>query len=167
MRTKIHIAIAILLGICVSTQAQSPHPARQLVLVPETMLWSFPQNTLLVMPGLFESAQNPPNHYQLTSYLTTMPHVESNFVDRFSVEVHTPFLTELSIPVVDLWKGHLEIDGFNSTQYNVQFGPTGIGQPMRSPSHDQLGVNRADDLSGIRLRLNFQKGAHRRKFGAV
>jgi len=165
MRT--YIVIAILLGICVSTHAQSTPTARQLLLAPETILWSSPQNTSLVMPGIFESAQKPPNHYQLPSHLTTMRNVRSNLVDRFSAEARTAFLTELSVPVVDLWNGHLEIDGFNSTQYNVQFGPTGIGQPMRSPSHDQLGVNRSEDLSGMRLRLNFQKGAHRTKFGAV
>ena len=88
-------------------------------------------------------------------------------MDRFSAEIHKAFLTELRIPLVNLWKGRLEIEGFNGTQYNVQFWPTGIGQPMRSPNHDQLGVTRSEDLPGMRLRFNFQKGAHRTKFGAV
>ena len=134
MRTKVYIVIAILLGICISTRAQSMPTARQLFLAPETILWSFPQNTLLVMPRLFESAQKAPSHYQLPSYLTTMPDVESNFVDRFSVEVRTAFLTELSVPVVNLWKGHLEIEGFNSTQYNVQFGRRVLVSPCGAPA---------------------------------
>jgi hypothetical protein len=158
---RMQIVIAIFLGLCVSTQAQSPPSARSLFLAPET-LWNCPEH-LLNFPVPFGTASKTSEHYQLPSYFK-QTQVKSNLLNRFSIEtIRTPFLAESSASIVNLWKGHFEIEGFNSTRHNVEFGPTGIDQPMRSPSHDQLGFNRAEDLSGIWLRFNFHKGAHRRK----
>ena len=83
---------------------------------------------------------------------------ERTLESRFSIVVdQTPFVTESSMPVAQLWGGRLGLEGFGrspGTQY-VQFGPTGIGQDFRPPSRDQADVNRSVDLYGLSLRLGF------------
>ena len=92
MRIRSHIVIAILFGVCVSTQAQSTPVVNRLSLEPEMILWSFPENTWLRVPEVFEPAQKPPSHYQSPRSLTATYGVKSNFLDRFSIEsIRTPF----------------------------------------------------------------------------
>jgi hypothetical protein len=161
---RLYIPIVLVLATCLSTQAQSQRSGRPLIVIPETILWNLP---LPIGLAIYPNASKPADSYQASNGLR-QGRAAGSFLTRFSVEtIHTPFVALSSVSIINLWKGHFQIEGFNSTQYDVRFGPTGIDQPMRGPIHDQLGVNRTEDLSGMRLRFNFHKGVHRTKFAAV
>jgi hypothetical protein len=116
---------------------------------------SFLQQPQAISPVAAAGSETSPDALVTRSY-TPAPGIES----RLPVEFYrTPFVTVSSVPVAQAMRGHLQIEGFGSTQYSVQFGPAGIDQPFRPPSHDQEGVNRSDDLNGIRARLIFENSA--------
>jgi hypothetical protein len=70
-------------------------------------------------------------------------------------EVSTLFLTESRLAVVQFWKGHLYLEGFDSTRHmqSIWLGPSGSGG--LPPIHDQAGVARRSSLDGISLGFRF------------
>jgi hypothetical protein len=61
--------------------------------------------------------------------------------------------------VVQFWRGHLQLDGFDSTLHmqNVQLGPSSFGGPP--PRHDQAGAASSAGLDGISLGFRFGRDA--------
>jgi hypothetical protein len=157
------LVIGLVMGSCLPEDAQTP--AEQIFLA---------QAAPSPMMLLFRAS--PPNYSSPAVLLTIVLRTKSlgrftristatyeperSLENRFSIAVdRTPFVTESSVSVAQVWGGRLQLEGFGSTvgrQY-VQFGPSGIGQDFRPPSHDQAGVDRSVDLYGLSLRLDFGK----------
>ena len=83
----------------------------------------------------------------------------------------TPFLTESSLPVADLWQG-LKLVLFESTIHprGLELGsPTSrIGSYyMRPATNDQAGLANSVGLSGISLRYSFGRDAERGKSALI
>ncbi len=78
-------------------------------------------------------------------------------------QVKTLFLTEVSLPLVQIWDGRLRLDGFTSTLHmqNVQFGPSAAGglQDFRPPRQNYPGGPRSVDLYGVSLSFHFGRDA--------
>lgn len=78
-------------------------------------------------------------------------------------QVKTLFLTEYSLPLVQLWGGRLRLDGFTSSLHmqNVQFGPSAAGglQDFRPPRQNYPGGPRSVDLYGVSLSFHFGRNA--------
>jgi hypothetical protein len=75
------------------------------------------------------------------------------------IKVRTLILTQVSLPLVQLWDGKLELDAFQSTLriQNVQFGALGYGAMPDFPLPQQNfpGGSRSVHLSGVSLNFNF------------
>jgi hypothetical protein len=80
-------------------------------------------------------------------------------------EVKTRFLTQSSLPLVQLWGGRMRLDGFTSTIHmqNVELGPsTADGlQDFRPPRQVYPGGPRSVGLYGLSLSLHFGRDAQR------
>ena len=78
-------------------------------------------------------------------------------------EVKTLILTQSLLPLVQLWGGHLRLDGFTSTLHmqNMQPGPSAGGGPQdfRSPRQNYPGGPRSVDLYGFNLSFHFGRDA--------
>ena len=78
-------------------------------------------------------------------------------------EVKTLFLTQSSLPLVQLWGGRLRLDGFTSTLHmqNVQLGPSAGGGLLdfRPPRQSYPGGPRSIDLYGVSLSFHFGRDA--------
>ena len=75
------------------------------------------------------------------------------------VEVRTLFLTQSSLPIVDLWGGRLRLEGFTSRLHmqNAQFGASAAGglRYFRPPRLGYQSGPRSVGLSGISLSFHF------------
>jgi hypothetical protein len=75
------------------------------------------------------------------------------------IKVKTLILTQVSLPLVELWNGRLELDAFQSTLriQNMQLGPLGYAAPadFLLPQQNFPGGLRAIHLSGLRLTFHF------------
>lgn len=82
-------------------------------------------------------------------------------------EVKTLFLTQSSLPLAQLWGGHLRLDGFASTLHmqNVQLGPLAGGglQDFRPARQNYLGGPRSVDLCGVSLSFHFGRDSRTRR----
>jgi len=78
-------------------------------------------------------------------------------------EVKTLFSTRSSLPLVELWGGHLRLDGFTSTldMQNVQLGPSGGGslQDFRPRRQNYPNEPRSVHLDGVSLTFHFGRNA--------
>ncbi len=74
-------------------------------------------------------------------------------------EVKTLFLTQSSLPLVQLWGGRLQLEAFQSTlqMQKVQFGPLDYGsmQGFRPLRQSDPGGPRSIHLSGLSLSFHF------------
>jgi hypothetical protein len=83
------------------------------------------------------------------------------------IKVKTLILTQVSLPLVELWNGRLELSAFQSTlrTQNVQLGALGYAAMRDSPLPQQNfpGGLRAIHLSGLSLNFHFGRveGARR------
>jgi hypothetical protein len=79
-------------------------------------------------------------------------------------ETKSVFLTQSSLPLVQIWGGRLELDGFTSTlqMQDVQFGPSAAGrlQDFRPPRQGYPGIPRSVSLYGVSLSFRFGRDAH-------
>jgi hypothetical protein len=154
------IRVFSLLGFVIVGAITSPAQTKGINLMvahPLPAVNSFLQQPQAISPVASAGSGTLPDALVTRSYTPV-----SGIENRLPVEFYrTPFVTVSSVPVAQAMRGHLQIEGFGSTQYSVQFGPAGIDQPFRPPSHDQEGVNRSDDLNGIRVRLTFGNSAVR------
>ncbi len=78
-------------------------------------------------------------------------------------QVDTLFLTQLSLPLVQLWAGRLRLDGFASTIHmrNMQLGPSAAGglQDFLPARQGYPGGPRSVDLYGLSLSFHFGRDA--------
>jgi len=78
-------------------------------------------------------------------------------------QVKTLFLTESSLPLIQLWGGRLRLDGFTSTLHmqNVQLGPSASGgsRDFRPARQNYRGGPRSVDLYGLSLTFHFGRDA--------
>jgi hypothetical protein len=78
-------------------------------------------------------------------------------------EVKTLYLTQSTLPLVQLWGGRLRLDGFTSRVHmqNVQLAPSGGGGLLdfRPPRQWYPGGPRSIGLSGISLSFHFGRNA--------
>ena len=83
------------------------------------------------------------------------------------IKVKTLILTQVSLPLVELWNGRLELDAFQSTlrTQNVQLGPLGYAalRDFPLPQQNFPGGLRAIHLSGLRLTFHFRRVEGRRR----
>ena len=158
MRHQLILVIGLVMGSCLPGEAQTPAKQRVLGQPPSGPMMSFfrpsPPN------DLSPTAPFPKSLGRFTRISIATYEPEPSLASRFSIVVdQTPFVTESSMSVAQLWGGRLQLEGFGSTPGTlyVQFGPSGIGQDFRSSSHDQADVNRSVDLYGLNLRFDFGK----------
>jgi hypothetical protein len=82
-------------------------------------------------------------------------------------EVKTLFLTQSSLPLAQLWGGHLRFDGFASTLHmqNVLLGPSAAGglQDFRPARQSYPGGPRSFDLYGISMSFYFGRDSRTRR----
>jgi hypothetical protein len=78
-------------------------------------------------------------------------------------EVKTLTLTQSSLPLVQLWGGHLQLHAFHSTLHiqDALLNPFDTGSMRRSrlPRQPYLGVPPSIDLSGLSLDIHFSRNA--------
>jgi hypothetical protein len=78
-------------------------------------------------------------------------------------EAKTLFLTQSTLPLVQLWGGHLQLDGFTSRVHmqNVELGPSGGGGLLdfRPPRQWYPGGPRSIGLYGISLSFHLGRDA--------
>ncbi len=77
-------------------------------------------------------------------------------------EVKTLLFTESSVPLIRLWSGRLQLNGFQNTVFiqNVQLDPLGYGGSLDlHPRRIYPGGPRSVDLEGISLSFHFGRAA--------
>ena len=163
MRHQLILVIGLVMGSCLpgEAQTQAKHTIPGERPSGPMMLFFRPSPPNDSSPTASFAIDLPPKSLgRFTRISTATYEPEPSLESRFSIVVdQTPFITESSMSVAQLWGGRLQLEGFGSTpgtQY-VQFGPSGIAQDFRSPSHDQADVNRSVDLYGLNLRFDFGK----------
>lgn len=167
--TKQFVLLGLLLASHLSTSAQklAPEiapaevriapPLAMIRTVPATLLsasFLLPENSGQFAAHLnyqFEAAYEPDYVLQSLQSLSQMR------------QVKTLFLTESSLPLVQLWGGRAQFDGFTSTLHaqTVQFGPSASGGPQdfRPPRQSYRGGPRSVDLYGVSLSFHFGRDA--------
>jgi hypothetical protein len=160
-------AAGLLLIACFPTEAQTPGSQFALeqtpsdltmILFPGRLPWLSP----IVLPIQFFGKSFPRPTFLLDEAYKPDASLENLLlIESF----RTPFLTESSLPVADLWQG-LKLVLFESTIHprGLELGsPTsGIGfYYMRPATNDQAGAANSVGLSGISLRYSFGRDAER------
>ena len=83
------------------------------------------------------------------------------------IKLKTLILTQVSLPLVQLWDGKLELEAFQSTLriQNVQFGTLGNGAMADSclPQQNFPGGSRSVHLSGVSLKFHFGQAQRTRR----
>jgi hypothetical protein len=161
----VHKSFILLLGTFISSQAAAGQisalqiaPAQKPV-VPVITVFRAESKTLLAPPFLL--SQNRENTLARISLRFSGLDERDQVLERLSpmIKVRTLILTQVSLPLVELWNGKLELDAFQSTlrTQNVQFGPLGYAA-MRGfalPQQNFPGGLRAIHLSGLSLNFHF------------
>jgi len=82
-------------------------------------------------------------------------------------EFKTLFLTQSSLPLTQLWGGHLRLDGFTSTlqMQNVQLGPSAAGglHDFRPARQSLPGGPRSFDFYGVSMSFYFGRDSRTRR----
>jgi hypothetical protein len=163
VRNQLILVVGVLLSSCVPAEAQTlPTQVLLAVARPEPA-------TMLVRASV---SYFPPK-VSLTDWLPRTPVAQFTDIPAYNPddlesrlmmeEVRTLFLTESRLAVVQFWKGHLHLDGFDSTVHmqSIRLGPSGSGG--LPPSHDQAGVARSVGLDGISLSFRFGRDEQTRR----
>jgi len=193
MKRKFILPLGMFLGGCLTAAAQTPTPrivpAHDRTAPIVAMVLPAPAPSLatsLPLPGnpaivasrtlpasvLAVSSpahKNPADAAVHFSYVLAEPYKTDQGMDglenQFEVEeVDTLFLTQMSLPLVQLWGGRLRLEGFTSALnvQNVQLGPSCAGglRDFRPPRQDYPGAGpRSVDISGISVTLHFGRNA--------
>jgi len=163
------LLLCVLLGSYVSMTAQTPAPqivSEQKRIAPiMAMVRTLPAPSLAPSFPLLESPGKSAVH---SSYLFAGAYKDDQGLEslkRLSPmrEVKTLFLTQSSLPLVQLWGGRLRLDGFTSRLHmqNVQLGPSGgCGLlDFHPPRQWYPGGPRSIGLYGISLSFHFGRDA--------
>jgi hypothetical protein len=160
------LVLGMLLGSHLPTAAQTPSP--KIVQVQEwvapivTMVRTVPAAFLFPSFPLSESPEKSAAHF---SYLFVGAYGRDQSLESLSQmrEAKTLFLTQSSLPLVQLWSGRLRLDGFKSdlNMQNMQLGPSGAGGLLdyRPPRLGYPGGPRSVGLYGVNLSFHFGRDA--------
>jgi hypothetical protein len=166
MHKRFILLLGVFLGSHVLTAAQTPGP--QIVAAQDR---TAPFIAVVPAPLLAASFLLPQNPGQTTahfSYLFAGAYEHDQGLEGLEslspmLEVKTLFLTQSSLPLVQLWGGRLRLDGFTSTLHmrNVQLGPsvTSFLQDFRPQRQSYPGGPRSVDLYGVSLSFHFGRDA--------
>jgi len=162
MHKRFIMLLAIFLGSYVPTRAQTP--STQIVLAQVrvapivTMVRTVPTPFLLTSFPLSEGPGKSAAHF---SYLFVGAYERDQSLESLSQmrEAKTVFLTQSSLPLVQLWGGRLRLDGFKSDikMQNVQLGPSAAGGLLdyRPQRQGYPGGPRSVGLCGVNLSVYF------------
>jgi hypothetical protein len=164
MHNQLILVVAVVLSSCLPGEAQTL--ATQAFLArasPETATMSV-RASPTHLPLNFSLASRLPR--TAVAQFTDIPadQRDSSLESRLQIEeVKTLFVTESRLPVVQFWRGSLQLDGFDSSLHmqNIQLGPSGSGG--LPPSHDQAGVSSSVGLDGISLGFRFGRDAQTKR----
>jgi hypothetical protein len=163
MRNQLLLVIGLVVGSYLPAEAQTS--AKQILLAQRPtgrmMLLFRPSQPNYSSPAVFLTTSLPPKSLgRFTRMSTATYEPELSLESRFSIVVNrTPFRTESSMPVTQLWGKRLQVEGFSSTLRRYpQFWSSGVGHDSGLPSPDQAAAkNRRGDLYGLSLRFEFGK----------
>lgn len=167
--TKLFVLLGLLLSSHLPTSAQTlaPEiaPVQVLIAPPLAMVRTVPA-TLLV--ASFLPPENAGQSAALLNYQFEVAYEPDYVLESLESlsqmhQVKTVFLTESSVPLVQLWGGRVRFDGFTSILHaqTVQFSPTaaGVPQDFRPPRQSYVGGPRSVDLYGVSLSFHFGRDA--------
>ena len=169
MYKQMILLLCMLLGSRVPTAAQTPAPQT----VPAQDRTALSMNVVPTAPApLFAASfllpENPGRSAASFSYLFARAYERDQGLEGLESlspmrEVKTLFLTQSSLPLVQLWGGRLRLDGFTSTLHmqNVELGPSAGGGPQdsRPPRQNYPGGPHSVDLYGVSLSFHFGRDA--------
>jgi hypothetical protein len=164
MHKRFILVLGVILGSYVSTAAQTPAAqiAQERISPIITLVRTAPPPT---HASSFPPSKSPGKSVAHFSYLLVGAYERDRSLASLSPirEVRTLFLTQSSLPLVQLWGGRLQLDGFMSRLHtqNVQLGPSGAGGLLdfRPPRQGYLVGPRSVGLSGINLSFHFGQDA--------
>lgn len=147
-----------------SQAAAGQMPAARIVplqksVAPAISVFRAESNPLLAPPS--RPSQDRENFLAHTSLRFPGPDERAHGLEQLSpvVKLRTVILTQVSLPLVQLWDGKLELDAFQSTLriQNLQFGPLGNGAMLdsRLPQQDFPNGLRSIRLAGLSLKFHF------------
>jgi hypothetical protein len=154
----------MLLGMLMGSQAAAGQlsaprivPAQKPV-APVITVFRAESKTLL--PPSFLLSQDRDNTFAHTSLRYPEIYERDDLLARLSpvIKLKTLILTQVSLPLVQLWDGKLELEAFQSTLriQNVQFAGLGNGaMDSRLPQPNFPGGSRSVHLSGVSLKFHF------------
>jgi len=160
------LLLGMLLGSHLPTAAQTPYPkvvpAEERIAPTVTMVRTVPAAFLFPPFPLSESPGKSAAHF---SYLSVGAYGRDQSLESISQmrQAKTLFLTQSSLPLVQLWGGRLRLDGFKSdlNMQNVQIGASGAGGLLdyRPPRLGYPGGPRSVGLYGFNLGFHFGRDA--------
>ena len=154
----------LLLGMFMGSQAAAGQiPAPQVVLAqkPLAAITVFRAESTPLLAPSFLLSRDRENTFAHMSLRFSGLDERDQALERLSpvTKVKTLILTQVSLPLVQLWDGKLELDAFQSTLriQNVQFGALGFSAMPDSGLSQQNfpGGSRSVHLSGISLNFHF------------
>ncbi|HXU20834.1 MAG TPA: hypothetical protein VN788_09655 [Verrucomicrobiae bacterium] len=166
---KQFILLGLLLASHLSTSAQTftPETAPAQDRIAETVPIVRTGPTMLLTASLLPP-ENPGKFAVNVNYPFEMVYERDQVLESLESlsmmrQVKTLFLTESSLPLIQLWGGRLRLDGFTSTLHmqNVQLGPSASGgsRDFRPARQSYRGGPRSVDLYGLSLTFHFGRDA--------
>jgi len=123
------------------------------------------ESKTLLAPS-FLLSQDRENTFAYASLRYPGPYESDLGLERLSpvIKLKTLILTQVSLPLVQLWDGKLELEAFQSTLriQNVQLGALGMPD-SRLPQQNFPGGSRSVHLSGVSLKFNFGQAQRTRR----
>jgi hypothetical protein len=162
MPKRFLLVLGVFLGSYLSTAAQTPAaqivPAQERISPIMTLVRAAPPSAHV---PYFPPTESPAKSVAHFSYLLMGAYERDRSLASLSPirEVRTLFLTQSSLPLLRLWGGRLQVDGFMSRLHmqNVQLGPSGAGGLLdfRPPRQGYMVGPRSVGLSGVNLSFHF------------
>jgi hypothetical protein len=166
MHQRLILLLGMILGSHVPMAAQTP--ARQIVPAHErvapiiTMFRTVPAPFIATSLPLSESPGKSHAHFSYSLLGVYEPNQSLASLSPMR-KVKTLFLTQSSLPLVQLWGGRLRLDGFSSRldMQNVQLGPSAAGGLLdfRPQRQGYPGRPRSIGLYGVSLSFHFGRDA--------
>jgi len=170
MHKRLILLLGVLLGSYVPVTAQTPAP--QIVSAPDRVAPIMAIVRTLPAPSpSFPLPEIPGKSAARSTYVFARAYRDDQNLDGLEGlkclsqmrEVKTLFLTQSTLPLVQLWGGRLRLDGFTSRVHmqNVQLGPSGGGGLLdfRPPRQWYPGGPRSIGLYGVSLSVHLGQDA--------
>jgi len=172
MHKRLILLLGVLLGSYAPVTAQTPAP--QIVSAPHRIAPIMAIVRTLPAPSLapsFPLSESPGKSAARSTYVFARAYRDDHGLEGLDSlkglsqmrEVKTLFLTQSTLPLVQLWGGRLRLDGFTSRVHmqNVQLAPSGGGGLLdfRPPRQWYPGGPRSIGLYGISLSFHFGRDA--------